>query len=252
MAAVGSNRSSTAGKVVVVGKNPCSKFALDFCTELTRELRPIVFITPPIEAVRERVSQATLLDDVIWQSLQADSDDIEAQIRSLGNDDGGIRAFVYLGEEIPATSLETTDKTQWNSLLNSIQIMFAYYRATARVMARAKAGSMVGVDFGVNARGEANLLTWSVLGDALVGLSKCVALELLPQGVRVNTVGYGYMSGVAYPESSMPVMQQYFEYLGVPRHGTARDVCNLVRLLVSEEGSYITGQSLFVNGGLLM
>lgn len=189
---------------------------------------------------------------VLGSEHSTDSQSVTAGIQDIVAKHGRIDSFVYVLEEAAPDSLDTISNERWDCTRQLSRTMFWYYRAVGKQMAKQRQGSIIGVHFGVNTRGDAEMLSWAVLGEMLVGMSKCLAVELLKQNVRVNTVGYGYMDDVEYSDQAREVIDDYRKYLGIQRKGTARDVAGAVRLLASGAGSYITGQSVYINGGLII
>lgn len=238
--------------VVVNGK---SEFGRSICRELAVEYSKIVIVGDENAEVDVKLGtslRAAGIVDSIEKSVMPTSDAVTTQIRSIVDVYGRIDAFVYILPESDANSLATIDTTTWQDAVSTLSTMFWYYRAVAKQMAKQRNGSIVGVNFGVNARGDGEMLTWTIMGEALVGMSKCLAVELLKQNVRVNTIGYGYMEEAKYPSTAHSVMKDYAKFLGINRRGKTADVTNLLKLLISDGGSYITGQSMYVNGGLLI
>ena len=163
-----------------------------------------------------------------------------------------IDSFVYVLNEVGPDSLADMRNAHWDNTRQLSRRMFWYYRAVGKQMAKQRQGSMIGVHFGINACGDAHMLSWAVLGEMLVGMSKCLAVELLKQNVRVNTLAYGYMDDVGYAAFAHDDLEGYRRYFGIQRKGTAKDVAGAVKLLAGGEGCYITGQSIHVNGGLII
>ncbi len=124
-------------------------------------------------------------------------------------------------------------------------------RAFAPAMAAAGGGSIVSLSSVAAATAATAVEVYPVTKGAIEVLTRQLALELGPSGVRVNAVGPGSM----LTEGSAPAyegqrMAQRAAMVPLRRVGTPEDVANAVGFLVSEEASYISGQVLYVDGGL--
>jgi 3-oxoacyl-[acyl-carrier protein] reductase len=87
---------------------------------------------------------------------------------------------------------------------------------------------------------------------ALLGLSKCLAKELAP-GIRVNVVAPGYIDTKMLREkTTKKVLEQRRKNILLQRFGKPEDIAQLIKFLVSEESTYITGQTIQSNGGLIL
>ncbi len=177
---------------------------------------------------------------------------IDAQVRSVGKLNGRLDTFIFILPEMSNNSLKSLTLNEWQHTTDVLKTMFWCYRAVAKLMAGQRHGTMIGICFGVSARGDGEMLTWTVAGEALLGMSKCLAQELMDKDIRVNTIGYGYIKEVKYTFQAHFRLKTFSKFLGVKRQGTASDVAALIGLLASQHGSYITGQTLYVNGGLLI
>lgn len=84
----------------------------------------------------------------------------------------------------------------------------------------------------------------------VVGITKNAAAEYGPQGLRINSVGPGYIRTPLLENSLSPEVQQFLEGKRAPgRLGTAEEVAHLVSFLLSEEASFMTGGYYLVDGG---
>lgn len=237
---------------VVVYDN--SKFGSEICYALALSGYKLFVLTNKKTGVNELKEKLERISDThkIIEMEMMDSREVSTVIQSIIKSEQEIVALVYLLPAQANSSIRNMDEKTWGSLDLELSRMFWCYRAISKQMAKQRHGSILGITFGVNARGDSDMLTWTMAGEAMVGMSKCLAAELLKQDVRVNTVCYGYMDGVPFPELAHTIMQEYGSYLGINRKGNAKDVESLLSLLISNEGSYITGQTLYVNGGLLI
>jgi 3-oxoacyl-[acyl-carrier protein] reductase len=77
-----------------------------------------------------------------------------------------------------------------------------------------------------------------------------MARELAPSGITVNTVAPGWIPTERHANDPRELKDEYLAHIPVRRWGTAQDVADAVLYLASEEASFVTGQTICVNGGL--
>jgi NAD(P)-dependent dehydrogenase (short-subunit alcohol dehydrogenase family) len=118
-------------------------------------------------------------------------------------------------------------------------------------------GSIVNMASILGLRAWPNQSTYSATKGAVIAMSRAAALELAANRVRVNCVAPGIMLTPIYYDSpsGMPVDREklavlFARHQPIPRAGTAEDVANAVLFLASDESSFVTGQTLVVDGGL--
>ncbi|HVC96394.1 MAG TPA: SDR family oxidoreductase [Pirellulales bacterium] len=122
--------------------------------------------------------------------------------------------------------------------------------ACARVMLTREEGSIVNVS-SVNAlRGHSGVSIYSATKAALDGLTRSLARELGPQGIRVNSVAPGYFDSDMVSALTQEQRQRIVRRTPLGRLATSQDIVAVIRFLTSAEARFITGQTLVVDGGL--
>ncbi len=141
----------------------------------------------------------------------------------------------------------------WNRQLQvNLTGAFNMIRAATRPMMKAKGGSIINLTSVVGEMGNAGQAAYSATKAGLEGLTKSVARELSSRNVRVNAVAPGYIDTdmtAGLPQAAKDKMK---EMIPLARLGTAEDVANAVAFLASDQASYVTGETLRVNGGMYM
>ncbi|TMK95399.1 MAG: 3-oxoacyl-[acyl-carrier-protein] reductase [Actinobacteria bacterium] len=141
----------------------------------------------------------------------------------------------------------------WRAVLET-NLSGAFYtcRAVARSMMRRRSGSIVNVSSIVGLHGNPGQTNYSASKAGIIGLTKALARELAPRGVRANVVAPGYVDTRLTREISEEMRSLMLQNTPLQRFGEPEDVAGAVRFLCSDEASFITGEVLLVDGGLGM
>jgi len=141
----------------------------------------------------------------------------------------------------------------WNLVLQvNLNGTFNCTKAVLQPMTKQRYGRIVNIASIVGAMGNAGQANYAASKAAVIGFSKTVAREYASRNVTVNAVAPGFIDTAMTQGLSADVREQLQKQIPLGRLGTAADIANAVRFLVSEEAAYITGHVLHVNGGMLM
>ena len=125
-------------------------------------------------------------------------------------------------------------------------------RAAMRVMMRARAGRVILLSSVVGEMGNAGQAAYSASKAAVLGLTKTLAREYASRNVTVNAVAPGFIDTDMTTSISGAAKDALLAGIPLGRTGRAQEVASAIAFLSSDEASYITGQTLRVNGGLLI
>ena len=141
----------------------------------------------------------------------------------------------------------------WQSVLDTnLKGAFNTTRAVARGMMKRRSGRIVNIASVVGLTGNRGQANYAASKAGLVGFSKSVALELASRGVLVNVVAPGFIETDMTSELPDEAREALSERIPLGRFGTPEDVAGVVRFLAGPSGSYMTGQVLVVDGGMVM
>lgn len=129
---------------------------------------------------------------------------------------------------------------------------FYLTKAITKIMMKSRKGSVVNITSVIGQTGNAGQANYAASKGAVVAFSKSVALELGSRGVRVNCVAPGFIETDMTEVLTDDVKQKIMDKIPLQRMGTAKEVAEAVKFLLSDQSSYITGHTLSVNGGLFM
>jgi 3-oxoacyl-[acyl-carrier protein] reductase len=139
------------------------------------------------------------------------------------------------------------DDDQWDTVLQTnLTAAFRMTRQAMRPMIKARYGRIVNVASVVGPRANAGQANYAAAKAGLIGMTKTVAAEVARRGVTVNAVAPGFIETDMTADLPDTVMQ------AVParRPGKPEEVAAAVRFLASEDAGYVTGTTLFVDGGM--
>ena len=141
----------------------------------------------------------------------------------------------------------------WDAVLSTnLKGVFLTTKAAAKLMMKQRAGRIVNMASVVGVTGNAGQANYSAAKAGVIGFTKTIAKELASRGITANAVAPGFID--TDMTSGLPDKAKEAALSGIPlgRMGTPEDIAAAVLFLVSDQASYITGQVLNVDGGMVM
>ncbi len=144
-------------------------------------------------------------------------------------------------------------EAEWDMVLDTnLKGVFNCTRAVAKLMMRARSGKIVNMASVMGIVGNAGQANYSASKGGVIALTKTTAKELGSRGVNVNAVAPGFIQTVMTEEMPEDAKASIADNIPLRRLGTADDVAEVVLFLCSEASSYVTGQVIAVDGGMVM
>lgn len=142
---------------------------------------------------------------------------------------------------------------EWDDVLDTnLKAVFGLIQAATRPMMKQRWGRIVNISSVVGQMGNAGQINYVSSKAGLIGLTKSVARELASRNITCNAIAPGYIESPMTGHLQADVTQAFIDQIPMGRLGTGIDIASAVVFLCSEESSYITGETLAVNGGMLM
>jgi 3-oxoacyl-[acyl-carrier protein] reductase len=139
------------------------------------------------------------------------------------------------------------DDDAWERVIDTnLTAAFRLTRRAMRPMIKARFGRIVNVASVVGPRANAGQANYAAAKAGLIGLTKTVAAEVARRGVTVNAVAPGFIE----TDMTKDLPEGVIEAIPARRVGTPEDVAAAVRFLASEDAAYVTGTTLYVDGGM--
>jgi len=150
--------------------------------------------------------------------------------------------------------LELTEE-RWDDVINlNLKSAFLCAQTVAASMIERKAGAIINVSSIAGRNGGAlGSIHYSTAKGGLITMTKGLAKELAPHGIRVNSVSPGVIATPFHEQFSTPeAMKAYANAIPLGRVGAPEEVASVIAFLASDAASYIVGETIEINGGMLM
>jgi 3-oxoacyl-[acyl-carrier protein] reductase len=124
-------------------------------------------------------------------------------------------------------------------------------KATQKIFLKKRSGSIINISSIVGIKGNAGQSNYAASKAGIIGFSKSIALELGSRSIRSNVVAPGFIETEMTGELSQDIVNNWIQGIPLKRGGKPEDVANLCLFLSSDLSTFITGQVINVDGGML-
>ena len=187
-----------------------------------------------------------------YKSDASNFDDATKLVEDVLDDFGKIDILVNNAGIKKDNLLMRMEKSDFDSVINTnLSSVFNLTKASIKTFLKQRNGSIVNISSVVGVKGNAGQSNYSASKAGIIGFSKSIALELGSRNIRSNVIAPGFIETDMTDSLSEDVINSWKESIPLKRGGNPSDVGNACVFLASDLSSYITGQVLHVDGGML-
>ncbi len=182
-----------------------------------------------------------------------DSAAIDAAVAAVKDEFGTIDVLVNNAGVTRDNLMMRMKEEDFDFVLNiNLKGVFLCSKAVAKIMAKQRGGSIVNIASVIGIMGNAGQANYAASKGGVIALSKTIAKEYSGRGVRCNAVAPGYIQTAMTDKLSDEVKDKMLAFIPLGSLGQPEDVAKAVNFLASDESSYITGEVIKVDGGMVM
>jgi 3-oxoacyl-[acyl-carrier protein] reductase len=183
----------------------------------------------------------------------ANKEQVETTFKQIITDFGTVDILVNNAGITRDTLLMRMKEDDWDAVMDiNLKGAFNCLKAVTRPMMKTRKGRIINISSVVGLTGNAGQANYSASKAGLFGLTKSAAKELASRNITVNAVAPGYIATEMTDAVSDEARDAFLRNIPLARAGQAEEVAALIAFLASDDASYITGQTVNVDGGLVM
>ena len=230
-----------------IGRSICESFAENGCD--------VAFTYNSSKEAAENLVEELKKYDVKVKSYKSDASDHDKSVELIDNVISDFERIDVLVNNAGITKdnlLMRMSPSDFKDVVNvNLGSVFNLTKSSIRFFLKQKEGSIINISSIVGVKGNAGQSNYAASKAGIIGFSKSIALELGSRNIRCNVVAPGFIETDMTDSLSDDVLEKWKESIPLKRSGKPYDVGNACVFLASDLSSYITGQVLQVDGGLL-
>lgn len=180
-------------------------------------------------------------------------EEIDAVLKQINETHGAVSILVNNAGITRDTLLMRMNNDDWNAVVDTnLSSIFRMSKAVLRPMMKARTGRIINITSVVGHMGNAGQANYAAAKAGVTGFTKSFAAEVGSRGITVNCVAPGFIQTDMTAELPDEVVTNMHARIPLNRFGQVDEVASTVAFLASSSASYITGETIHVNGGMLM
>ena len=180
-------------------------------------------------------------------------DAFQNTIKEIAENHGSVDILVNNAGICKDKLIMRMSEDDWNKVINiNLNGAFNGIKAVSQIMIKQRAGRIINISSIVGLIGNPGQANYAASKAGLIGLSKSAAKELAPRGITVNAIAPGYIATDMTDQITDQAKESLITKIPLGRIGSPSDIAASALFLASDEAGYITGQTLTVDGGMVM
>jgi 3-oxoacyl-[acyl-carrier protein] reductase len=225
-----------------------------------------------LELAREGANVA-----INYAGSEAKANEVAEEIRTMGREALTIQADVSSSESVESMVKQTIEafgkldilvnnagitkdnllmrmkEADWDDVINiNLKGVFLCTKAVTRQMMKQRSGRIINISSIVGVSGNAGQANYVAAKSGVIGLTKTTAKELATRGITVNAIAPGFITTDMTDKLNDETKNEMLKQIPLARLGEPTDIAKTVLFLASEDSRYMTGQTLHVDGGMVM
>lgn len=216
----------------------------------------IVIGTATSESGTAAISEALKAANIQGMGLALDVNDatqIEATLKTITSTFGEVSILINNAGITRDTLLMRMKDEDWDAVISTnLTSVFRMSQAVLRPMMKARTGRIISISSVVGHMGNAGQANYAAAKAGMTGFTKSLAAEVGSRGITVNCVAPGFIDTDMTAELPEPIKTKMLERIPLGRLGAVHEIAATVAFLASSHAAYISGETIHVNGGMLM
>ncbi len=216
----------------------------------------IVIGTATSEKGASAISETLTAAGIQGEGMSLDVNDaaqVEATLKAVGEKYGDVSVLVNNAGITRDTLLMRMKDDDWDAVISTnLTSVFRMSQAVLRPMMKARVGRIISISSVVGHMGNAGQTNYAAAKAGMTGFTKSLAAEVGSRGITVNCVAPGFIETDMTAELSEDITNKMLARIPVGRLGSVKEIAATVAFLASPNAAYITGETIHVNGGMLM
>jgi 3-oxoacyl-[acyl-carrier protein] reductase len=222
-----------------------AKLGSDVAVNYLQQPEPAHLVCRKIESFKVK-SLAIQADVADYQSVQQ-------MVKKIVNKWGRIDILINNAGVTRDNLLVRLKEEDWDKVINvNLKGCFNCLQAVAKVMIKQRQGAIINLSSVVGIKGNFGQTNYAASKGGIIGLTVSAAKELASRNIRVNAVAPGFIETKMTDGLSEDLKHKVLERISLRRFGKVDEVANLIAFLASDLASYITGQTIVIDGGLAL
>ena len=213
----------------------------------------VILIDRDEEGVKKSIEDMKQYGDAVGYAMDVtDRARIAEVFESVVKDHGTLDILVNNAGITQDAQMYKMTEDQWDSVINvNLKGVFNCAQEAVKIMREKKSGAIINISSVVGLYGNFGQVNYAATKSGVIGMTKSLAKEVGRKNVTVNAVAPGFIETAMTDTLPEKVKATYLETIPLNRFGNVDDVTEAVCFLASEKASYITGQIIHVNGGMV-